>query len=170
MNLSLRFVTPAELDQWLATGIQPGVVWHHEYPMTDSLVGVRMLRLADAGDHPWGFWEILVTEGYEAIVIGDIGFHGPPGQAGTVEIGYEIVPAWRRRGVATWAVREILQIAAQHGISRVEAEVYGDNPGSSAVLRTAGFTQVDETSDRTVWRRSMQATATPLPNTTAAMH
>ena len=33
-------------------------------------------------------------------VIGDIGFHGPPDQAGTVEIGYGIVEQYRGRGLA----------------------------------------------------------------------
>ena len=39
------------------------------------------------------------------VVVGDIGFHGPPepGPRAVVEIGYAVVPAWQGRGVATRA-------------------------------------------------------------------
>jgi len=41
-------------------------------------------------------------------VVGSVGFHGPPNEAGQVEIGYHVEPGFRRRGFATEAVRALL--------------------------------------------------------------
>jgi ribosomal-protein-alanine N-acetyltransferase len=75
------------------------------------------------------------------VVVGDIGFHGPPGPERTVEIGYSVVPAWRRRRVASRACDLILQQAWQDGAEIVVAETDHDNVASRAVLLGNGFQQ-----------------------------
>ena len=57
---------------------------------------------AAPADLPFGIWAIV--ERATASVIGDAGFFGPPGDDGTVEVGYSIVPSRRRRGLASEAV------------------------------------------------------------------
>jgi RimJ/RimL family protein N-acetyltransferase len=50
-------------------------------------------------------------------------------------------PAFRGRGIATEAVRELCsRLLREHGFHRVEAEVYGFNTGAQAVFERAGFT------------------------------
>ena len=50
-------------------------------------------------------------------------------------------PAFRGRGVATDAVRELCsRLIRERGLHRVEAEVYGFNTAAQAVFERAGFT------------------------------
>ena len=75
-------------------------------------------------------------------VIGSVGFHGPPNEAGQVEIGYHVEPGFRRRGFATEAVRALLDwAAAEHGITRFRASVAPSNDRSLAVVGRLGFRQ-----------------------------
>ena len=73
------------------------------------------------------------------MVVGDIGFHGPPepGPRAVVEIGYAIVPAWQGQGVATRACALLLEQAWRNGADLVQAEAA--NPASRAVLLKCGF-------------------------------
>jgi RimJ/RimL family protein N-acetyltransferase len=96
----------------LAGGLQVGSVedlqpaWHPEYPLPDSLDAIAMVIAAHgvmtgAVEDPSAWWvHQIVVDG---VVVGDVGFHGPPGMEKVVEIGYSVVPAWRGRGVASRA-------------------------------------------------------------------
>ena len=75
----------------------------------------------------------------DGVVVGDIGFHGPPSPEFAVEIGYSVVPACRGRGIATRACALILQQAWQDGAFTVVAETDADNVASQAVLLRNGF-------------------------------
>lgn len=170
MEISLRAVPAEDLAEWHRTGRQPlagrGLRWHPDYPGDDTADALGMLILGpDGGAPPWGMWQILVSAGDgpagdepsgEAEVIGDIGFHGPPDPDGMVEIGYNVVPGWRRRGVASRAVGMLVAEAAAAGARTVTAEVVGHNPGSSGSLRSNGFTQVAQHGDAVVWARTAE--------------
>jgi len=88
------------------------------------------------GDPPAWWVHHIVVDG---VVVGDIGFHGPPGPERTVEIGYSVVPAWRGHGVASRACDLILQRAWQDGADIVIAETDHHNVASQAVLLRNGF-------------------------------
>ena len=144
-----------ELAGWLDTGRQPfgdvDLSWHPEYPTADTADAVRMLQLRGDGTPPWGIWQVL----HRGRVIGDIGFHGPPDDDGAVEIGYQVVPALRRRGVASTAVALIMVEAVRHGARSIRADVVGDNRGSSRSLQCNGFRVIGEHSDTTIWGRAL---------------
>lgn len=136
----------------LIAGLRPQPVephsppWHPEYPLPDSLDAIAMTFAAHQAmgcaivDPPaWWMHQIVV----DGVVVGDIGFHGPPGPEKAVEIGYSVVPAWRRRGVASWACSLILQQAWQDGAEIVIAETDHDNVASQAVLLANGFRRRD---------------------------
>jgi RimJ/RimL family protein N-acetyltransferase len=116
--------------------------WHAEYPLPDSLDAIAMTLVAHKAmtgtvdEQPaWWVHQIVV----DGVVVGDIGFHGPPGADQSVEIGYSVVPAWRGRGVARRACELILQQAWQNGAEIVIAETDHDNVASQAVLLGNGF-------------------------------
>lgn len=53
-------------------------------------------------------------------------------------IGYGIRPSARRRGLATWAVRQVLAVARAHGIERVLITCDDRNVGSARVIESQG--------------------------------
>jgi RimJ/RimL family protein N-acetyltransferase len=120
--------------------------WHPAFPAEGTLSAARMLLGTyaalerDPGPSPWWFFAVVV----DGVVVGDAGFHGPPPDDGPaeVEIGYQVVPALRGRGVATRACALLLEHAWRNGADVVRAEVEPDNPdgaASRAVLRANGF-------------------------------
>ena len=83
-----------------------------------------------------GTW--LVVEGRE--VVGLCGYKQPPDSNGTVAIGYGIAASRRRRGLATYAVAELLRAAATEPMIRlVIAETSRANPASLRVLEKNFF-------------------------------
>lgn len=108
-------------------GITAGEGWPHEDSM-DGLTGV-----AQGGSLGW-----LVT--LDGAVVGDCGTHGPPDEAGTVEIGYGLAAPCRGRGYGKAVVRALSQwFLAQPGITRVLAHTLPDNVPSRRSLESAGF-------------------------------
>jgi ribosomal-protein-alanine N-acetyltransferase len=98
---------------------------------------------ADPWIQPWLGRLIVLEDERGRRVIGTIGFHGPPGDDGRVEVGYRVQPEYRRRGVATEAVRALFDWACrEHGVTRFRASTAPDNVASRAVLATFGFRQV----------------------------
>jgi len=125
--------------------------WHPEFPADGTLTAVRMLLGTyealgrDPEASPWWFFGVVV----DGRVVGDAGFHGPPADDGPaeVEVGYQVAPALRGRGVATRACALLLEHAWRHGADVVRAEVEPDNPdgpASLAVLRANGFTRTPQ--------------------------
>jgi RimJ/RimL family protein N-acetyltransferase len=111
----------------------------------ERLGGLFLLRLAqlelDAEGVPWLARAMVMSDadGTRRLV-GSIGFHSPPSE-GIVEIGYHVEPAFRRRGLATEAVRAMLDWAAEQGIQRIRASVAPSNVASRAVIARFGFEQ-----------------------------
>jgi [ribosomal protein S5]-alanine N-acetyltransferase len=92
---------------------------------------------------PWVARAMVLTDdqGVRRLV-GSIGFHGAPNEGGQVEIGYHVEPAFRRRGLATEAVRALLEWArTERGITRFRASVAPSNAPSLAIMSRLGFRQ-----------------------------
>ncbi len=53
------------------------------------------------------------------------------------EIGFWVVPEWRRQGLASWSLQKILKMYHQYDI--FNASVTVDNYGSQALLKKNGF-------------------------------
>jgi ribosomal-protein-alanine N-acetyltransferase len=85
-------------------------------------------------------WDGIILHKADQTAIGCIGFHGPPDEAGRVEIGYNIIPAYEGRGYATEMARRVIDWAFQTpGIQVITAECLDDNLGSIRVLEKAGM-------------------------------
>jgi [ribosomal protein S5]-alanine N-acetyltransferase len=112
--------------------------------LADALPLFRDLLREDPARAGWiGWYAILVTEG-ERVLVGSVGFKGPPDARGHVETGYSMVPEYQGRGFATEMVRALCAWAfAQPGVTRIVAETTWSNAASMRVLEKAGFTRVE---------------------------
>ncbi len=92
-----------------------------------------------------------MLEAASGLAIGGIGFHRAPGDDGTVEIGYSIAASRQGRGLATMAVRAIIDIAAAGGALRLVAGTDPDNPASQRVLEKCGFARTEDDGAELRW-------------------
>ena len=118
---------------------------------TDAKPGFRdAIRAHPEAPGWWGGFHIILTspepgdgdgDGDEPILIGGIGFKGPPGPDGVCELGYSLIRAFHRRGYASEAARALVAWAFFHGdVGEVAAEALPTNAGSLAVMRRCGMT------------------------------
>ncbi|WP_078840798.1 GNAT family N-acetyltransferase [Streptomyces antioxidans] len=118
-----------------------------EYFVTDTARWLWQFRLgqmaADPGRAGWMARQAVV--GDKGLVVGHAGFHGPPDEFGTVEIGYSIAPDFRRQGYARSALSELLRrAAAEPAVTTVRATISPDNVASLATISGFGFVEVGE--------------------------
>lgn len=77
--------------------------------------------------------------------VGRAGFHGPPDAEGMVEIGYDVDPAYRRRGYARAALEALLARAADEpAVRRVRVTISPDNEPSYRLASQYGFVETGE--------------------------
>lgn len=102
--------------------------------------------LADPGVNPWLLR--LAVERASGTAIGYANFHDRPDERGMVEIGYLVLPAFRRRGFAREMAAVLWSAAAAHPDVRVlRASVRPDNAPSRAIIEGAGLRHVGEQDD-----------------------
>jgi [ribosomal protein S5]-alanine N-acetyltransferase len=114
----------------------------------------RSLEAIGDGDaDPQWSSHLFVVPADDALV-GFGGFKGPPAD-GVVEIGYGIAPAYRGKGLATEASRQMIERARAAGVSTVVAHTLAEPNASTRVLSNLGFehTQTtDDPADGKIWR------------------
>ena len=98
-------------------------------------------------EHPdwdgWLGWYAVRVHGPERVLVAGGGFLGAPDENGTVEMGYSVLPAFQRQGIASEMVAALCAWAfAQPSVCRVEADTDRGNPGSWALLARAGFIDI----------------------------
>ena len=97
-----------------------GAALSADWPQPDLLDVLPMQAAAEQSGERFGVWVIIERE--STTVVGDIGFMGPPGEDGGVEIGYCVIPDRRGRGYASEAVAALVAWAlAQPGVGSVAA-------------------------------------------------
>ncbi len=112
-----------------------------------SPLGYRVRQVTeDPSVNPW-LLRLAVQRDTGAIV-GLVNFHAPPDADGMVEIGYRVLPAYRRTGFAREMAHVMWAYAAQHPDVRVLRATFApDNAGSRAIIEGAGFVHVGEQDD-----------------------
>lgn len=155
ISTSRLLLTPvtaaAALD--LAYGGSGGWNWLGGGPCegTRTMAG-SVARAAEIGWHrpPWGLYVVVHRAGgpVGGLALGSIGFHGPPSEDGTVEIGYDLVPEARGVGHATEAARAITALAFTHPpVRSILALTTPENAASQRVLARSGFTRAEQDPD-----------------------
>jgi len=158
--VNVRLLTPdlALFDAALAGGATLARALGHDVAEGWEVFGAAVARARDdVARNPestrWGPRLFVCDD--PPVLVGWGGFKGPP-QEGAVEIGYAVAPGWRGRGVASAAVRALLDEAwAAPGVEAVRAHTLAEANASVRVLETAGFARDGERTDvdlGTLWR------------------
>jgi ribosomal-protein-alanine N-acetyltransferase len=110
-----------------------------------------MQAASSSSNEPYGVW-VIIDHASET-VIGDVGFLGPPGEDGSIEIGYGVIPSYRGRGIATEAVRALAHWGLnQPAVLSIVARCEPGNGPSIGVLTRVGFVYDDVEDGRLRWR------------------
>jgi ribosomal-protein-alanine N-acetyltransferase len=118
-----------------------------EYFTGERDVALWRMRLADIAANPEaeGWIARAAVDVPGGFVVGHAGFHGPPNEDGMVEVGYTVVPEYRRRGYARAMLAALLQRAASEpGVRVVRASISPDNAASLATIAGFGFQPAGE--------------------------
>jgi RimJ/RimL family protein N-acetyltransferase len=131
----------AEAAEAILAGRKPeGVAVAEDYP-TEFSVGV-----AGSVGNDQALGPFFIQRSDDEVVVGEIGAAFV--EEGTIEIGYAIVESMWGRGLATAAVRALLERARRlPEADRVIAHTPLDRPASGRVLEKAGMVMVGQTTD-----------------------
>jgi RimJ/RimL family protein N-acetyltransferase len=151
VGLELRLLTRGEAERVVAGRRDAGQdpPWAEGYPLEGdvraSAAYASHLPPSSGGSavDVFGYYQILEN----SVVVGGIGFHGPP-SGHVAEVGYGVVPQMRGRGVATQALRLLLEVAAgQEGVRRVVGRTEESNLASQRVMLAVGMQLVGRDAD-----------------------
>lgn len=116
-----------------------------DYFISEHMVSVWRRRSSQITDSPadalWITRAVVDTD--LDVAVGRAGFHGPADAAGMIELGYEIDPAYRRKGYARSSLEWLLaQARAELAITVVRATISPGNLASRALVWQYGFVDV----------------------------
>ena len=99
-------------------------------------------RPSEAG---WWLWFVVLEQGGARELVGHGGFKGPPRRDGSIEIGYALVAEQRGRGIATEAMRALLDLALEDArVLRILARTLPSLPASVRVMEKLGLRPAGE--------------------------
>jgi len=156
-RLNLRPLPPAAAsalpDNRIAAGGEIGAALHPQWPAGPVLGLLPALAALTPDQAVYRVWTIIERD--TEMVVGDIGFKGPPGHDRTLEIGYSVVPDMRRRGYASEAAAALVAWGLrQPGVIAIVAECDEANQASIGTLERAGFVRTGRAAGMLRWRRS----------------
>ena len=95
-----------------------------------------------------GWWTYFPIHKKNNRLIGSGGYQGKPTMEGTVEIGYEITPEYRSRGLATEMTMGLVENAFRNDmVKSIIAHTLGQENPSTKVLTKCGFEKIEELND-----------------------
>lgn len=109
------------------------------------------VRLQDMRDDPdtqlWLLRAMVIRRDRLRPMVGHIGFHGSP-KDGSLELGYTVMPQYRRQGYAREAALGMMDWAArEHAVNRFLVSISPDNEPSLALADKMGFKRIGEQID-----------------------
>ncbi len=142
-RLLLVPVTPEHVDAFFKSraelGKLLGAAVPDEWPVAPEIMEYWREKAGDL-DRDAGWAGYFFVQRDKRGVIGDGGFKRPPDTEGTVEIGYAVVPAYRRQGYGTEAVKALIAWAFNHPeLKSITAETLPRSKESMRLLEKLGF-------------------------------
>jgi [ribosomal protein S5]-alanine N-acetyltransferase len=93
----------------------------------------------------YGVWLIIRTD--DSTLIGDLGFGGKSSDSETLEIGYELLAAYRNNGYGTEAVQALVDFAfTQLEAKKIIAHTPTDNIASIKIMEKLGMQNIETVS------------------------
>lgn len=110
--------------------------WPNQH-LAEALPVITSEMTQEQGDARW-VWVII--EPTAALVIGDVGFHGPLRDGATVEIGYALLPHAQGAGYATEATAALIDWTFAHtNVAQIIAQIDPTNTASVRVAEKLGM-------------------------------
>lgn len=126
-------------DDRSAAQAELGFVLGDEF-LSDRAKWLWRYRLDQLDRDPASFGWLVKLAVADGIVVGYAGFHGPPDEAGMVEVGYTVDPPYRRQGFAKAILTALLErAAAEPDVRTVRATISPTNEASLATIAGFGF-------------------------------
>ena len=134
-----------------------------------SIADVRLKDLAADPDYlPWSLRVMALKPGLR--FAGHFNFHAKPNAdylkelaPGAVELGYFVLPEFRRQGLAEEAALGMMDWAARiHNVARFVVSISPDNAPSVAMARKLGFTRIGSQIDEEDGYEDILARDAPL--------
>lgn len=97
-------------------------------------------------------WIALAVDREARVLVGSGGFVSLPDETGAVELGFGVIPAFRRRGYASEMSAGMIARAFEDArVAGVRARCEPDNRPSIGVLTRLGFTRQGEADGHLLW-------------------
>jgi ribosomal-protein-alanine N-acetyltransferase len=94
------------------------------------------------------WWVYLIIHVPDNMLIGSCGYKGEPDADGMVEIGYEVIPSYREKGLGTETAKGLLDHAFHHpSVRKVIAHTLAEENASGHILEKLGFAQTEDIRD-----------------------
>lgn len=121
--------------------------------LSDALEYFYNLLRENPENSGWYGWYAVDDSAGKPVLVGSIGFFGPPDQNGMVETGYSVLPQFQKKGFASEMIRQITAHAFASGrVNFVEAETDHDNTSSQKALVRNGFRLISADNERYRYR------------------
>ncbi|GEM_PF-2631350 len=158
MTLSYLLLTPEQLKLWANKNF---IALNHSLPSPlpkelEAFDWLAKLRLDQIRiDSKYQYWSLRLICIYKADIeppslVGLIGFHSPPNPLylrpilnNAIELGYHILKNERRRGIASQAINDMMQLAEEEGVHFTVLSISFANEASQSLAKKLSFTHFD---------------------------
>ncbi|MCC5617515.1 GNAT family N-acetyltransferase [Nostoc sp. CHAB 5836] len=149
LEVSQAVITRNKLQVERLLGVRVPDDWY-ESEVSDILPIYGQMLIDDPSQLGWGVW--LMIHIADSTLIGDLGFLGKPDRTGTVEMGYEVLSAYRRQGFTFEAVEALVNFAfTQPQLKRIIAHSPDDHVASIRILEKLGMEQIAKDENLLEW-------------------
>lgn len=146
-------INKSQLERLL--GVKVPDDWYASEVLEIFPMYAQMLK-DDPSQLGWGVW--LMIHIADCTLIGDLGFGGKPDQTGTVEMGYEVISAYRQQGFTFEGVEALVDFAfTQPELKRIIAHSPDDHAASIRILEKLGMQRIGRDENLLKWQLKLES-------------